>query len=164
MSESNTPSSFSSFPVSLHRKATFFGRSNWISVTWSCQCCAMQLSRQRQRWIQCGSASSSWCSHAYFLRICCRWHCMLTMQITLHTNTGAHSGTCSGFTHTHIHLYVCMYVRIWTRSAVTIWPCVWVMQWDRQAAEAARQEGRQGGRQRGPKTQPMLVHVRPKLS
>lgn len=149
MSESNTPSSTSSFPVSLHRKATFFGRSNWISVTWSCQCCAMQLSRQRQRWTQCGSASSSWCSHAYFLRICCRWHCMLTMQITLHTNTGAHSGTCSGFTHTHIHIYVCMYVRTHMDTQCCHHLAVRLSDAVRQAGSRGCKAGRQRGREAG---------------
>lgn len=150
MSESNTPStSTSSFPVSLHRKVTFFGRSNWISVTWSCQCCAMQLSRQRQRWTQCGSASSSWCSHAYFLRICCRWHCMLTMQITLHTNTGAHSGTCSGFTHTHIHIYVCVYVRTHMDTQCCHHLAVRLSDAVRQAGRQQRLQGRKAGREGG---------------
>lgn len=139
MSESNTPSS-SPFHVALRRKATFFGRSNWISVTWSCQCCAMQLSRQRQRWTQCGSASSSWCSHAYFLRICCRWHCMLTMQITLHTNTGAHSGTCSAYTHIHIYIYT--YVCTYAYGHAVLSPFGRAFEW---CSETGRQHSREAG-------------------
>lgn len=144
MSESNTPSS-TSFHVALERKATFFGRSNWISVTWSCQCCAMQLSRQRQRWTQCGSASSSWCSPCIFPS-----HLLPLALHADHANYVAHKHRrtlrhmLSLHTDAHICTYIWMYVRIWTRSAVTIWPCVWVMQWDRQAAQQSQQGGKVG--------------------
>lgn len=72
---------------------------------------------------------------------------MLTMQITLHTNTGAHSGTCSGFTHTHIHIYVCMYVRTHMDTQCCHHLAVRLSDAVRQAGSRGCKAGRQGGRE-----------------